>query len=130
MGALYLSVLLTLIGCMLLLDYRFRLFFWYRPAAAALVTCVGVAFLLLWDVLGIGLGVFLRGEGLIATGILIAPEFPIEEPVFLLFMVLCTMVVYRSSVRVLTGRGVGERGVAGFEEEDRGSREPHEGGGE
>ncbi|AFR27255.1 MULTISPECIES: lycopene cyclase domain-containing protein [Micrococcaceae] len=101
MGVLYLVSLLLGIACMLLLDHRFRLFFWRDPKAAATVTAVGVLFLLGWDLAGIGLGIFLRGEGTIATGLLLAPELPIEEPVFLLFLVLCTMVLYTGARRLL-----------------------------
>ncbi|WP_369745853.1 lycopene cyclase domain-containing protein [Paenarthrobacter sp. AMU7] len=101
MGVIYLVSLLLGITCMLLLDHRFRLYFWRGPKAAAIVTAVGVLFLLAWDLAGIGLGIFLRGEGTIATGLLIAPELPIEEPVFLLFLVLCTMVLYTGARRLL-----------------------------
>ncbi|MEV7605846.1 lycopene cyclase domain-containing protein [Paenarthrobacter sp. NPDC089322] len=103
MGFVYLASLLAGIACMLLLDQRFRLFFWRDAGAATIVTVVGVVFLLAWDLAGIGLGIFLRGEGAIATGILIAPELPIEEPVFLLFLVLCTMVLYTGARRILGG---------------------------
>lgn len=101
MGVLYLVSLLLGITCMLLLDHRFRLFFWRDAKAAAIVTAVGVLFLLGWDLAGIGLGIFLRGEGTIATGLLLAPELPIEEPVFLLFLVLCTMVLYTGVRRIM-----------------------------
>jgi lycopene cyclase domain-containing protein len=101
MGVLYLASLLLGITCMLLLDHRFRLFFWRDAKAAATVTAVGVLFLLGWDLAGIGLGIFLRGEGTIATGLLLAPELPIEEPVFLIFLVLCTMVLYTGARRLL-----------------------------
>jgi len=104
MGFVYLAALLAAIGCMLLLDRRFRLFFWRDPLAASVVTVVGTTFFLLWDVWGIALGIFLRGDGVIATGILLAPELPIEEPVFLVFLVLCTMVLYTGSARLLAAR--------------------------
>ena len=104
MGFVYLTALLIVIGCMLLLDRRFRLFFWRDPLAAAVVTAVGTAFFLAWDLFGIALGIFLRGDGEIATGILLAPELPLEEPVFLVFLVLCTMVLYTGSARVLAAR--------------------------
>lgn len=104
MGLIYLAALLVVIGCMLLLDRRFRLFFWRDPLAAAIVTAVGTGFFLAWDIFGITLGIFLRGDPAIATGILLAPELPIEEPVFLVFLVLCTMVLYTGSVRVLDAR--------------------------
>jgi len=106
MGALYLVSLLLGITCMLLLDHRFRLFFWRDAKAAAIVTAVGLLFLLAWDLAGIGLGIFLRGEGTIATGLLLAPELPIEEPVFLVFLVLCTMVLYTGARRLLDRKPV------------------------
>lgn len=100
---LYLGLLLALCGCMLLLDRRFRLFFWFDPVAATVVTAVGVTLLLVWDLVGIAHGVFLRGDSPIATGIVLAPELPIEEPVFLLFLVLCTMNLFTGAYRVLGG---------------------------
>lgn len=104
MGLAYLGSLLIGIGCMLLLDWRFRLFFWRDARSATVVTAVGVAFMVVWDLSGIGLGIFFRGEPAIATGWLLAPELPIEEPIFLLFLVLCTMVLYTGIVRILERR--------------------------
>lgn len=101
MNLIYLASLLVAIACMLLIDARFRLFFWRDPAAATIVTVAGVAFLLVWDLAGIGLGIFLRGDGVIASGLILAPELPVEEPVFLTFLVLCTMVLYTGARRIL-----------------------------
>ncbi|MFA5606295.1 MAG: lycopene cyclase domain-containing protein [Leucobacter sp.] len=101
MGWLYLLLLIIGIVCMLLIDRRFRLFFWSDPAVALLITAVGTALFLVWDVVGIVAGVFLRGEGAIATGIILAPELPLEEPVFLVFLVLCTMIVFTGTARLL-----------------------------
>lgn len=101
---LYIASLLGGIGCMLLLDYRFRLFFWRDAAAAFLVTLAGTVFLLLWDAAGIASGIFLRGDASIALGIELAPELPIEEPVFLVFLVICTMVLYTGALRVISIR--------------------------
>lgn len=104
MGAVYLTALLLSLGCMLLLDWRFRLFFWRDAVSALVVTVVGLAFFLVWDVAGIANGIFLRGDAMIATGIVLAPELPLEEPVFLLFLVVCTMVLYTGAVRILAHR--------------------------
>lgn len=103
-GFIYLGCLLLSIGGMLLIDRRFRLFFWRDAAAATLVTLAGTAFLLLWDAAGIASGIFLRGAAPIASGIVLAPELPLEEPVFLVFLVLCTMVLYTGAVRLLQSR--------------------------
>jgi lycopene cyclase domain-containing protein len=104
MGLIYLTLLLALLGCMLLLDRRFTLFFWRDPLVAFVVTGAGLAFFLAWDIAGIAGGIFFRGETSIATGILLAPELPLEEPVFLLFLVVCTMVLYTGATRILTSR--------------------------
>lgn len=101
MGIVYLASLLVSLGCMLLLDWRFRLFFWRDALSASVVTVVGLAFFLVWDLAGIAGGIFFRGEGAIATGIVLVPELPIEEPVFLTFLVVCTMILYTGAVRVL-----------------------------
>ena len=113
MGVVYVLLLIAGIGCMLLLDRRFRLFFWHDPAVASLVTAMGTGLFLVWDVAGIAAGVFLRGEGGAATGIVLAPELPLEEPVFLIFLVLCTMVIFTGTARILHHRRVN----AGWEED-------------
>lgn len=102
MGVVYLAALLLSLGCMLLLDWRFQLFFWRDAVSAAVVTAVGLAFFLVWDVAGIANGIFFRGDGAIATGLVLAPELPIEEPVFLLFLAVCTMVIYTGAARMLS----------------------------
>lgn len=103
-GFAYLAALTISLGGMLLIDRRFRLFFWKDPLAAAIVTVVGMAFFLAWDAVGIARGVFLRGDSPFATGIVLAPELPLEEPVFLLFLSVCTMILFPGSVRVLDRR--------------------------
>ena len=51
----------------------------------------GTAFLLVWDLVGIGLGVFFRGETSYMTGLQIAPELPVEEVLFLTLLCYLTM---------------------------------------
>ncbi|NLB47381.1 MAG: lycopene cyclase domain-containing protein [Microbacteriaceae bacterium] len=112
-GVWYLASLLVAIGCMLLIDLRFRLFFWRDAASATLVTLAGAAFLLLWDAAGIASGIFLHGAADISTGIMLAPELPLEEPVFLVFLVLCTMVLFTGSAKLHGTRGRGPGDNAG-----------------
>lgn len=101
MGIVYLLALIASLGCILLVDRRFRLFFWRDAVSALVVTLAGLAFFLIWDAAGIALGIFLRGDSPLATGILLAPELPLEEPVFLVFLVVCTMVLYTGAARLL-----------------------------
>lgn len=93
MSIIYLLVLLVSIGCMMLLDHRFRLFFWRDARRAALVVLAGLVFFVLWDLFGIGLGIFYRGETEFMTGIVVAPELPLEELFFLAFLSYLTMVL-------------------------------------
>ncbi|MDJ0323547.1 lycopene cyclase domain-containing protein [Cryobacterium sp. PH31-AA6] len=87
----YLATLLLSLGAMVLLDRRFRLFFWRGPARAAIVLGAGLVLFLAWDLAGIGLGIFYRGETTLMTGLQLAPELPIEEFFFLAFLSYLTM---------------------------------------
>lgn len=91
MTPVYLLVLLACSGCMLLADRRWRLAFWRDPRRATLVLLVGIVVLLASDFIGIGLGVFHRSTTWAMTGAQLAPELPVEEPVFLAFLVYLTM---------------------------------------
>lgn len=109
MGLLHLALLLASIGCVALVDRRFRLFVWADPWRAVLIVVVCTLFLLAWDVAGIAAGVFRRDANAISTGILLAPHLPIEEPVFLVFLVQVTMTVYTGASRVLRDRQASRR---------------------
>ncbi len=106
MGLLHLALLLTAILCIGLVDARWRLFVWAQPGRALLVLAAGVAFLLLWDAAGIATGGIFSREGnpFSTGGILLAPHLPVEEPVFLLFLVQLTMVLYSGTLRILRRR--------------------------
>jgi len=61
----------------------------------------GVLFLLAWDLLGIALGIFARGENPYMTGILLAPQLPLEELFFLTFLCYLVMVLLSGADHVL-----------------------------
>ena len=86
MTPVYLLALLAAIGCMVLVDRRWRLAFWRDARRAAISLLVGVALLLVVDVIGIALGVFHRGSTWAMTGLLLGPELPVEELAFLVFL--------------------------------------------
>ena len=105
MGFLYLFLLLASIGCMVALDHRFRLFFFADARRAASVTAIGLVFFLLWDLGGIGLDIFYRGETPIMLGIVLAPHLPVEEVFFLGFLCYLTMVLFGLVSLVLNREG-------------------------
>jgi lycopene cyclase domain-containing protein len=88
---IYLLCLLAASACMVLVDRRWRLFFWRDARRAAWVLVIGVALLLVADVVGIALGVFSRAPTWAMTGIVLGPELPLEEPLFLAFLTYLTM---------------------------------------
>ena len=104
MSLLYLLTLLFSLGGMVVLDWRFRLFFWRSAGRAALVLGIGVVFFLAWDLLGISLGIFYRGETTVMTGVQLAPELPLEEFFFLTFLCYLTMNLVQGARLILERR--------------------------
>ena len=105
MSFLYLLALLIALTGMVLLDRRFTLFFWNSPWRAALVLAAGVVFFVVWDLFGIGLGIFFRGETEFMTGLQVAPELPVEELFFLTLLGYLTMNLYTGLERWRSARG-------------------------
>lgn len=101
MGFLYLAALLVSLTGMVMLDRRFRLFFWQDARRATVVLTTGIVFFLIWDLAGINLGVFFRGTGQWMTGILLAPELPLEEVFFLTLLCYMTMNVFAALRKVV-----------------------------
>ena len=106
MGILYLAALLVSLTGMLLLDRRYGLFFWRDARRAAIVLLLGVTFFVVWDLVGIGAGVFFRGDTVFMTGLQVAPELPLEELFFLALLCYLTM----NLVGAAQGFGRGEQG--------------------
>jgi lycopene cyclase domain-containing protein len=89
----YAASLLVSIACMVALDVRFSLVFRRRPAIGALALIIGLGFFLAWDAVGIGLGVFRHVDSQWASGMLLAPAFPVEELLFLVFLSYLTLIL-------------------------------------
>ena len=113
MGILYLLALAVALTGMTVLDRRFGLFFWRDARRATLVLLVGVAFFLAWDVAGIGLGIFFRGETSFMTGVLVGPELPIEEVFFLTLLCYLTMNLFGALSTVIDRADRARRGRTG-----------------
>ncbi|GAA4267347.1 lycopene cyclase domain-containing protein [Frondihabitans peucedani] len=110
MGVLYLLGLLIALTGMVVLDRRFRLFFWRDRVRAAVILIVGVAFFLAWDLAGIRLGIFFRGETSFMTGFQVARELPLEEPFFLALLCYLTMNL-AAGVPLLVDAAAGRAGL-------------------
>ncbi|UZN02575.1 lycopene cyclase domain-containing protein [Cellulomonas sp. S1-8] len=108
-GLLYLGALLVSLGCLALLDRRFTLAFWYDARRTGWTLGLGVLGFLLWDLAGLALGIFARGDSPHMTGLLLAPELPVEEVFFLALLCYVALLAWRwfdrSSAQRATGRG-------------------------
>ncbi len=115
MAVLYLATLAVALTGMVMLDRRFRLFFWRDARRAAIVLLAGLVFFVAWDLSGIGLGIFFRGETSFMTGLVLSPEFPLEELFFLTLLCYLTMNLFGFLSRRATGSSasVSRRGTGG-----------------
>lgn len=92
---LYLFALLFSILGVGLLDWTHRVALFVDPRATLLAVGLSVAVFLIWDIVGIANGIFFRGDAPHLSGILLAPELPLEELFFLILLSYNTLVVYR-----------------------------------
>lgn len=105
----YLGSLLMSAAGVALVDRRWRLFVWQDARRAAIVLVSGVVVLLAADAVGIANGLFFRAPTRVMTGVLLAPELPLEEPVFLAFLCYLAMVLVTGSERLVVGARTGVR---------------------
>ncbi|MBG6191809.1 lycopene cyclase domain-containing protein [Arthrobacter sp. CAN_A212] len=91
MGLIYWGALLFSLSGMVVLDRRFDLTFWRDARKATWTMILGITFFLVWDLFGIALGIFFRGTTDLMTGILLAPELPLEEVFFLALLCYSTL---------------------------------------
>lgn len=96
----YLGALVFSLAGLAILDWRYRLAVWDQPRRSLGVVGIGVAFFLVLDLIGVELGIFFRGEGEYMTGILVAPEVPLEEVFFLTLLTYQTLLAWRGFERL------------------------------
>lgn len=106
----YLFALLIPTFCMGLLDRRFGLALWRAPCRTLLVVALGIGYFLLWDLAAIAAGHYGMGTSALMTGILLAPELPLEELVFITFLCYLTLVLW--GLVATLGRRVSGRAAA------------------
>lgn len=94
---LYLLSLIVSIGGLALFDRRYSIAFFKDKRATVLTILGSVVFFLLWDLLGIRLGIFFIGESQYLSGFRLAPELPIEEVFFLILLSYVTLLTWRKA---------------------------------
>ena len=101
----YVTILLAVLVCMALCDWRWKLAFFLDARRAAVRSAAVVAAFLVWDALGIATGSFFRGGSSYMTGVVLAPEMPVEEPIFLFFLTYLTINLTTGARLLLDARG-------------------------
>ena len=71
-----------------------------------MVIAVGLVIFIVWDLLGIGLGIFFEGDSRYTSGISLAPELPLEEIFFLALLCYVTLLIWRAALRLENAQGV------------------------
>ncbi len=113
MSVAYLTALVVSIGGLVLLDWRYRVAVFAQPRRALATVGIGVPVFLVWDLAGVGLGIFFRGDAGYMTGVQLAPEVPLEEVFFLILLNYQTLLLWRALDRRRTRAGRGARAHAG-----------------
>ncbi|MDN4483419.1 lycopene cyclase domain-containing protein [Demequina lignilytica] len=91
----YLTALVVSIGGLAVLDLRYRIALFDQPRRTLLTVGIAVAAFLAWDAAGVGLGIFFIGGAPYLTGVVLAPEVPLEELFFLILLVYQTLLLWR-----------------------------------
>ena len=95
----YLSGLMIALGCLSLIDRKLKLAFWYDARISLQTIAATVGIFVVWDLLGIALGIFYSGGSAYSLPFMILPEFPIEELFFLVLLSYTTLLLYRGLQR-------------------------------
>lgn len=101
---LYLVALVVSLLGLGTLDWRYRLALFADARRTVLTLASAVVLFLLWDLMGVGLGIFFRGDAPYMSGLVIAPEVPVEEVAFLTLLTYQTLLLWRAFSRSRRGR--------------------------
>lgn len=102
-GAYLIALLVSLAG-VTAADYRWRIALFQNPKRTLATVGFGAAAFLIWDLAGIGLGVFFKGHSKLLLGIDVLPQVPLEELFFLALLSYTLLLCYLAFDQKL-GRG-------------------------
>lgn len=91
---MYLLALLVGISGLVIIDARWKLAFWKNPKQTVATVLTAILIFVLWDFIGISLGIFFHGGSAYALPFRLAPEFPLEELFFLFLLTYSTLIIY------------------------------------
>lgn len=91
----YLIGILIGITGLAIIDRRFNLAFWYDARRTWLTLIVAIIVFIIWDFLGIHLGIFQHGSSPFQLPFTLLPEFPLEEIAFLFLLCYNALILLR-----------------------------------
>jgi lycopene cyclase domain-containing protein len=97
---LYLVALLISLTGLAVLDHRFKLAYWIDKRRTLYTIGSAVLVFIVWDLLGIWLGIFFHGESSYSLPFRLLPEFPVEELFFLTLLSYVTLLVHQAGSRL------------------------------
>jgi len=101
-GAYLIALLVSLAG-LTLADFRWRLALFQNSKRTLATLGLGVASFLIWDLLGIGFGIFFKGDSPHLLGIDILPQVPLEELFFLTLLCYTLLLSHLAFSRATKG---------------------------
>ena len=91
----YLIGLVIAIACLVLVDRKFTLAFFYDAKRTVMTLAIAIWLFIVWDIFGIQLGIFFHGGSDFTLPIRLIPHFPVEELFFLLLLTYVALLIYR-----------------------------------
>jgi len=95
----YASALLISLAGLGALDWRYRIALFHDARRTLLTLAITVAVFVVWDIIGIQMGIFFVGDAPYLTGVHVAPELPLEELLFLTLLTYQTLLLWRAFVK-------------------------------
>ena len=90
----YLAALIFSITGLLIIDLRHNLAFGHEAKRTGITLLLSMALFVIWDLIGIGLGIFFHGGSTYTLPFRLAPEFPVEELFFLFLLCYTALLLY------------------------------------
>lgn len=97
---IYLACLIVSILGLVAIDYRYKLALSVQPRRTLKTLGITVAIFVVWDLLGIALGIFSHGNSQYSLPLRLLPEFPLEELFFLLLLTYFSLLIYRKVSKI------------------------------
>jgi lycopene cyclase domain-containing protein len=96
----YLAILVVSLAGLAIIDWRHKLAFWHNRKRTLLTVGIGVAVFTLWDIAGIGLGIFRHGNSPYTLPLRLGLEFPLEELLFLTLLCYVTLILFQGGKKL------------------------------